>query len=257
MLTVISPAKTLDFETPPVTNKTSTHNFPEFSLELVELMRKQTPLKLTRMMGISPKLAELNFERYQNWKLPFTTDNAKQAILAFRGDVYLGLEAEFYNQRDFTFAQKNLRILSGLYGLLKPLDLIQPYRLEMKTKLKNKRGKNLYSFWGESITDALSDELSGHRNKTLINLASIEYFKSVKPELLPANVITPVFKDFSSGSYKVLGFFAKKARGYMASYIVKNRINKLDQIKEFDVDGYKFNDNFSTDNKWVFTRKAG
>jgi cytoplasmic iron level regulating protein YaaA (DUF328/UPF0246 family) len=148
MLTVISPAKTLDFETPPVTNKTSTHNFPEFSAELVELMRKQTPLKLTKMMGISPKLAELNFERYQNWALPFTTDNAKQAILAFRGDVYLGLEAELYNQRDFTFAQKNLRILSGLYGLLKPLDLIQPYRLEMKTKLKNKRGKNLYSYWG-------------------------------------------------------------------------------------------------------------
>lgn len=208
-------------------------------------------------MGISPKLAELNYERYQNWKLPFTSDNAKQAILAFRGDVYLGLEAENYNSKDFDFAQSNLRILSGLYGLLKPLDLIQPYRLEMKTKLKNKRGKDLYAFWGEFISSALRDELSHHRNKTLINLASIEYFKSVKPNLLPAEVVTPVFKDLSHGSYKVLGFFAKKARGFMASYIVKNRISKLEHIKDFDVDGYKFNKNFSTETQWVFTRKAG
>lgn len=257
MLTVISPAKTLDFETPPVTNKTSDLDFSEYSSELVTLMRKQTPGKLTRMMGISPKLAELNYERYQSWALPFTGDNAKQAILAFRGDVYLGLEAENYNTRDFNFAQKNLRILSGLYGLLKPLDLIQPYRLEMKTKLKNKRGKNLYSFWGDTITNALSDELNKHRNKTLINLASNEYFKSVKPELLPGGVVTPVFKDFSGGSYKVLGFFAKKARGYMASFIVKNRIGKVEQIKEFDMDGYRFNESISTDNQWVFTRKAG
>ena len=183
--------------------------------------------------------------------------NAKQAVLAFKGDVYLGLEAETYSQRDFNFAQKNLRILSGLYGLLKPLDLIQPYRLEMGTKLKNKNGKDLYSFWGESITNSIVHELRSHRNKALINLASIEYFKSVKPELLPDKVITPVFKDFNNGSYKVLGFFAKKARGYMASFIIKNRISKLDQIKEFDVDGYRFNDNFSTETQWVFTRKAG
>ena len=257
MLTVISPAKTLDFESPPVTKKTSNHEFINHSIELVELMRKQSPRKLSKLMHISPKLAELNVDRYQKWKLPFSPANAKQAVLAFKGDVYLGLEAETYSQRDFNFAQKNLRILSGLYGLLKPLDLIQPYRLEMGTKLKNKNGKDLYSFWGESITNSIRDELSSHRNKTLINLASIEYFKSVKPELLPDKVITPVFKDFNNGSYKVLGFFAKKARGYMASFIIKNRINKLDQIKDFDVDGYRFNVNFSTEARWVFTRKAG
>ncbi|MCZ6503727.1 MAG: peroxide stress protein YaaA [Gammaproteobacteria bacterium] len=257
MLTVISPAKTLDFESPPVTKKTSNHEFIDHSIELVELMRKQSPRKLSKLMHISPKLAELNVDRYQKWKLPFSPANAKQAVLAFKGDVYLGLEAENYNQQDFNFAQKNLRILSGLYGLLKPLDLIQPYRLEMGTKLKNKNGKDLYSFWGESITNSIGDELSSHRNKTLINLASIEYFKSVKPELLPGKVITPVFKDFSNGSYNVLGFFAKKARGYMASFIIKNRISKLDQIKDFDVDGYRFNDNFSTETQWVFTRKAG
>ena len=256
MLTLISPAKTLDFDTPSVTNKSSEADFLADSAELVELMRKQTPRKLTKMMGISPKLAELNVDRFQNWNLPFTKDNAKQAILAFRGDVYLGLEAELYNQRDFTFVQKNLRILSGLYGLLKPLDLIQPYRLEMKTKLKNARGKDLYSFWGDSIATAVTDELATHKNRTLINLASNEYFKSVNQALLPGKVVTPVFKDFSGGSYKILSFFAKKARGAMASFIVKNRINKTDQIKEFDVDGYKYNCDLSNEFNWVFTRRA-
>ncbi|MFP6807943.1 MAG: peroxide stress protein YaaA [Pseudomonadales bacterium] len=255
MLTVISPAKTLDFDTPAVTNKTSDADFPTDSAELIELLRKQTPRKLTKMMGISLKLAELNVDRYQKWNLPFTKDNAKQAILAFRGDVYLGLEAELYNQRDFTFVQKNLRILSGLYGLLKPLDLIQAYRLEMKTKLKNLRGKDLYSFWGDTIATGIADELATHKNKTLINLASIEYFKSVNQTLLPGDVITPIFKDFSGGSYKILGFFTKKARGAMASFIVKNRISKTDQIKEFDVDGYKYSSDLSSEFDWVFTRK--
>ena len=256
MLTLISPAKTLDFESPPVTKKTSNHEFMDHSIELIKLMRKQTPRKLAKLMHISPKLAELNVDRYQKWQIPFCAANAKQAVLAFKGDVYLGLEAESYNQRDFNFAQKNLRILSGLYGLLRPLDLIQPYRLEMGTRLKNKNGKDLYSFWGESITNAIANELSSHRNKTLINLASIEYFKSVKPVMLPGKVITPVFKDFNNGHYKVLGFFAKRARGSMASFIIKNRISSQDQIKDFDVDGYRFNDNFSTEAQWVFTRKA-
>ncbi len=256
MLTLISPAKTLDFDTPAVTSKISNPDFTADSAALIDLMRKQSPRQIAKMMGISPRLAELNAQRYQDWHLPFTPDNAKQAILAFRGDVYLGLEAEEYNQRDFTFAQKNLRILSGLYGLLKPLDLIQPYRLEMKTKLKNKKGKDLYAFWGDSITHALADELSTHRNKSLINLASNEYFKSVKTDLLSSNIITPVFKDFSGGSYKILGFYAKKARGAMASFIVKNRINKLDQIKDFDLDGYRYNKALSTDTQWIFTRKA-
>ena len=173
MLTLISPAKTLDFESLPVTKKTSNHEFMDHSIELIELMRKQTPRKLAKLMHISPKLAELSVDRYQKWQPPFCPANAKQAILAFKGDVYLGLEAENYNQRDFNFAQKNLRILSGLYGLLRPLDLIQPYRLEMGTKLKNKNGKDLYSFLGESITRSIAREPASYRNHTLNTLDSI------------------------------------------------------------------------------------
>ncbi|MEX0940938.1 MAG: peroxide stress protein YaaA [Pseudomonadales bacterium] len=256
MLTVISPAKTLDFDSPSMTRKASVPEYLDRSQELIAVLRKKNPRQLSKLMGISEKLAELNVQRYQDWKPPFNASNAKQSILAFKGDVYLGIDIEHYTERDLTFAQKNLRILSGLYGVLRPLDLIQPYRLEMGTRLANKRGNDLYSFWGERITRALAEDLSTHRNKTLINLASIEYFKSVQPDHLPGNVITPVFKDYSKGRYKVLSFFAKKARGSMASYIVKNRINKPDGIKPFDVDGYEFNESFSTPTEWVFTRKA-
>ena len=256
MLTVISPAKTLDFESPSITKKVSTPDFLAQSKELVGIMRKQSPKALARLMGISPKLAELNVQRFHNWKPPFNPDNAKQAVLAFRGDVYMGLEADSYNPRDFCFAQKNLRILSGLYGLLRPLDLIQPYRLEMGTQLTNKHGKDLYEFWGDRITNALLGELSQHRNKTLVNLASNEYFRSVNTSLLPNRLVTPIFKDYSKGSYKVLSFFAKKARGYMSSFIVKNRITKPEDLKAFDVDGYRFNPDLTTDDQWVFTRNA-
>jgi len=256
MLTVISPAKTLDFETKPQTRKTSQPQFLENSAELIETMRMQSPKNLSKLMGISPKLAELNADRFQSWQTPFTPENAKQAILAFRGDVYLGLAAEEYGERDFSFAQKNLRILSGLYGLLKPLDLIQPYRLEMGTKIKNPGGDDLYAYWNSTVTEAISEELDAHQNKTLINLASIEYFKAVKPKLLPGKFITPVFKDFKNGTYKILSFFAKKARGSMASFIIKNRISKPEDIKAFDIDGYRFNADLSTDDSWVFTRKA-
>lgn len=256
MITIISPAKTLDFESESLTDKSSSPEHLKRSKELVEIMRKKSPKEISKMMGISPKLAELNTERYKQWKPPFNKNNAKQAILAFRGDVYMGLDADSFNQRDFNFAQKNLRILSGLYGLLRPLDLIQPYRLEMGTKLPNKHGKDLYEFWGDKISESLADELSAHRNKTLINLASAEYFKAVNPDLLPGNLITPVFKDYNNGTYKVLAFFAKKARGQMAAFIVKNRINKPQDIKAFDVDGYRYNENYSTDDQWVFTRKA-
>ena len=255
MLTLLSPAKTLDFETKPTTTKTSSSNLLARSEELITVMKEQSPQDLTKLMGISPKLAELNLQRYKDWKRPFHLKNAKQAILAFKGDVYIGLEAEAYNIRDLNFAQKNLRILSGLYGLLRPLDLIQPYRLEMGTRLSNKRGKDLYAFWGDEITEEIIEELSKHRNKTLINLASNEYFKSVTPELLPARLITPVFKDYSKGSYKVLSFFAKKARGAMASFIVRNRVNRPEDIKEFNTDGYQFNPDLTNSQQWVFTRK--
>jgi cytoplasmic iron level regulating protein YaaA (DUF328/UPF0246 family) len=256
MLTVISPAKTLDFETSPHTAKNSQPQFLDQSSELIDVMRKQSPKNLSKLMGISPKLAALNADRYRDWNLPFTPDNAKPAVLAFKGDVYLGLDAENYGERDFNFAQKNLRIISGLYGLLRPLDLIQPYRLEMGTKINNSGGADLYQYWHNSISENIAEELGGHRNKTLINLASNEYFKTVKPELLPGRVVTPIFKDYKNGTYKILSFFAKKARGYMASYIVRNRVNKPDDIKSFDVDGYRFNPDLSSDNDWVFTRKA-
>lgn len=255
MLTVISPAKTLDFDTPAVTTKATLPDHLADSKALVGVLREYSPQQLGKLMGISVKLAQLNADRFTQWQPPFNTDNAKQSVLAFKGDVYIGLAAEDYSQRDFNFAQKNLRILSGLYGLLKPLDLIQPYRLEMGTRLANSRGKDLYDFWGDKITHALADELATHRNKTLINLASIEYFKSVRPGLLPGRLITPVFKERHKNSYKILSFFAKKARGQMASYIVKNRINRPENIKAFDIDGYQFNETFSTDVQWVFTRQ--
>ena len=256
MLTVISPAKTLDFDTSPHTAKNSQPQFLPQSEELVGTMRKKTPKSLSKLMGISPKLAELNATRFSDWQTPFTTENAKPAVLAFRGDVYLGLEVENYGERDFNFAQKNLRILSGLYGVLRPLDLIQPYRLEMGIKIKHGGSKDLYDYWQQTVSENLNAELASHRNKTLINLASIEYFKAVNPDLLPGQVINPVFKDYKNGTYKILSFFAKKARGYMASYIVQNRINKPADIKSFDVDGYRFNPDLSNENDWVFTRKA-
>lgn len=256
MLTLISPAKTLDFETQPSTIKSSTPESLKHSKELVDILKQESAAKLSKLMGISPKLAELNVERFKTWKTPFTCENSKQAILAFKGDVYLGLNAEKYSLRDFNFAQKHLRILSGLYGALKPLDLIQPYRLEMGTRLKTRHGKNLYQFWGDRITQSIQCELQGHKNKTLINLASNEYFKSVNSKLLESPVVTPVFKDYSKGTYKVMSFFAKKARGTMTSYIVNNRIDKPDRIKDFDVDGYRFDSNYSSDQEWVFTRKG-
>ncbi len=255
MLTVLSPAKTLDFETGVTT---TTHSIPEFlddTRQLVDVLQKKSPTQLKKLMKISDVLANLNAQRYQDWTLPLTPDNAKQAILAFKGDVYLGLEADTFSQRDLNFAQKHLRILSGLYGVLKPLDLIQPYRLEMGTRLETPAGKNLYQFWGHSLAEKIEAELKGQRSKALINLASNEYFKSLQPGAHNFRVITPVFKDYSHGSYKVLGFFAKKARGLMANYIIKNRINSAEDLKSFDSDGYRFNKTLSNEHNWTFTRK--
>jgi len=257
MLTVSSPAKTLDFVTPPTTNKHTNPEFLDHSSELIQILKKHSPKKLKKLMKISDKLAELNAQRFNDWNLPFTQENAKQAILAFKGEVYLGLEAEDLNSRDLTFAQKHLRILSGLYGVLKPLDLIQPYRLEMGAKLKNRAGNDLYQFWGNHLSTAIETELTSHRSRVLVNLASQEYFKSLHGSDLSVKVINPVFKDYSNGRYRVLSFFAKKARGFMANYIVRNRINKAEDLKTFDTDGYKFNKTLSNENQWVFSRKPG
>ena len=257
MLTVISPAKTLDFVTPSTSNNHTNPDFLDHSSELVEILKKHPPTKLRKLMKISDKLAELNAQRFDEWSLPFTQENAKQAILAFRGDVYLGLEAENLNSRDLNFAQKHVRILSGLYGLLRPLDLIQPYRLEMGAKLKNRAGSDLYQFWGDQLSTCIETELASHRSRVLINLASLEYFKSLRANNLSASIINPVFKDYSHGRYRVLSFFAKKARGLMANYIIRNRINKADDLKSFDTDGYKYNKTLSNDKQWVFSRKPG
>ncbi|OUS23537.1 peroxide stress protein YaaA [Thalassotalea sp. 42_200_T64] len=256
MLIVVSPAKNLDFESDLATNEFSQPELLQHSEQLIERCLKLTPANLSSLMGISDKLAGLNAARFADWSMPFTANNARQAVLAFNGDVYTGLDAKTFTAQDFSFAQQHLRILSGLYGLLKPLDLMQAYRLEMGTKLDNNRGTNLYQFWGNIITDKLNQTLQAQGDEVLINLASTEYFKSVKKKELNATIITPAFKDWKNGQYKMISFFAKKARGQMARYIIENQLSDVEQIKQFDVSGYGYNDEFSTATVPVFTRKA-
>ncbi len=255
MLLVLSPAKNLDYDTPAKTRQKTEPEFIDDAQLLIDELRQLAPHEVSALMGISDKLGVLNYDRYQNWSTPFTPDNAKQAVLAFNGDVYTGLAAENFKADDFKFAQKHLRILSGLYGLLRPLDLMQPYRLEMGTRFANQRGKDLYSFWGDRITEALNRQLKTLKSDVLVNLASNEYFKSVKARQLNATVITPVFKDWKAGKYKVISFFAKKARGLMAAYIIENRITDPDGLKGFDRAGYAFDKTMSSDREWVFTRR--
>ena len=240
MLTLISPAKTLDFETPAVTDVHTQAEFLEHSAELIDQLKLQSPDDISALMKLSSKLSELNVQRFHDWCLPFDQGNAKAALLAFKGDVYTGLDAESFTADNFSYAQSHLGILSGLYGLLRPLDLIQPYRLEMGTKFSNTRGANLYTFWGSIITDAINQRLALSNSKILLNLASNEYFKAVKIKQLNAELITPVFKDEKNGQYKIISFYAKKARGLMAAYIIKNKINSVQQLCEFDVAGYRF-----------------
>lgn len=254
MLIVISPAKTLDYESDIPSLETTQPDFLKESAALVEELRELSPQQVSSLMKISDKLGALNYDRFQQWKRPFTGKNARPALLAFKGDVYTGLEAETMGKRDFTYAQKHLRMLSGLYGLLRPLDLMQPYRLEMGTKFENKRGANLYDFWGDRITKALNEQLRSLKSRELVNLASNEYFKSVRPEVLEADIITPHFKDLKNGQYKMISFFAKKARGMMSRWAIDNRVKKAEELKGFDVAGYAFNAEMSRDNDWVFTR---
>lgn len=255
MLVVISPAKTLDYETP---TTTETHSLPDYlndSVELISQLRQLSPPEVSELMGISEKLGDLNFGRFLNWQPEFTSDNAKQAVLAFKGDVYTGLDAEKLSEKELVWSQDHLRILSGLYGLLRPLDLMQPYRLEMGTKLPNKKGKNLYDFWGNKITDGLNQVLVETGSQVLVNLASNEYFKSVNRSNLNADVITPVFKDWKNGQYKIISFYAKKARGLMSRYIIKNKITDPEKLKQFDVAGYTYNAAMSSAREWIFTRE--
>lgn len=254
MITVISSAKSLDFESNLSINHFTKAGFQKESEQLVKTMRKKKPKAIGALMSISENLAELNYERFQNWTFPENNETARPAILAFKGDVYLGLQAEDFSEDEMSFAQDNLRILSGLHGLLKPLDLIHPYRLEMGTKVTVGNHKNLYSFWGDKINKKLSGDLEQGKVPVLINLASNEYFKATAPKKLSHEIITPSFKENKGGTYKIVSFFAKKARGMMAAYIIKNKLSDPEGIKAFSEDGYTFNNELSTDKEWVFTR---
>ncbi len=255
MLLLISPAKTLDFETDAITEQYSQPSFLAESAELIDQLKTLSPSEVSSLMSISEKLGTLNSNRFLQWQLPFTPENSKQALLAFKGDVYEGINANSFSSEDLNWANQHLRILSGLYGLLKPLDLIQAYRLEMGTRFANQGGKNLYEFWANKITDKINNELSTHKNGCIINLASNEYFKSVKPKLLNGEIITPVFKDWKNDKYKIISFYAKKARGMMSAYIIKNRLENPAEIKQFDTAGYAYCAEESTTNNWVFLRK--
>jgi len=255
MLTIISPAKTLDYESKLATQRYTQPELLDKSSQLINIAKKMTPADISSLMGISDKLALLNAERFNDWKPDFTPDNARQAILAFKGDVYTGLQAEDFSEQDFDFAQAHLRMLSGLYGLLRPLDLMRPYRLEMGIRLANPQGSNLYSFWGDLLTEKLNTLLAEQGDKVLVNLASDEYFKAVKPAKLQAEIIKPVFLDEKNGKYKVISFYAKKARGLMSRFIIKERLKKADQLQDFNLEGYQFDATRSQGNELVFTRK--
>ena len=254
MLIVISPAKNLDYETPTPTKKHTKAALLDDASELMVGLKKLSPQGVSSLMGISDKLGVLNYDRFQQWSLPFNASNARQAVLAFKGDVYVGLDAYSFDEQAFAFAQQHLRILSGLYGVLKPLDLMQPYRLEMGTSFANERGANLYQFWGDKIVLLLNKQLKKLGTQTLVNLASNEYFKSVDKTKLNASIITPVFKDWKNGQYKIISFFAKKARGRMSAYIIKNGITDPMKLKGFDWDGYRYNSAMSDGSELVFTR---
>jgi cytoplasmic iron level regulating protein YaaA (DUF328/UPF0246 family) len=255
MLIVLSPAKSLDYETPPSTDQHTLPIFINESAKLVSDLKKLSLQEVAELMSLSDKLAALNVARFGDWSKTFTPKNSKQALLAFNGDVYEGLDAKSLNKKGLEYAQAHVRVLSGLYGVLKPLDLMQAYRLEMGTAFKNKVGKDLYAFWGNKITEALKQELDQQKSKVLINLASDEYFKSVKPNELAYPIIAPVFQDEKAGKYKIISFYAKRARGLMTRFIIDNKIDKAEDLKEFNLEGYQYAPKESSADKPVFRRK--
>lgn len=259
MIIVISPAKALDYETPIAV---STHTRPAFlddSAALIEVLREKSPAEIADLMSLSDPLATLNVARYASWSRPFTPANARQALFAFNGDVYEGLDAKSLDEGDLAWAQDHLRILSGLYGVLRPLDLMQAYRLEMGTRLANPRGRNLYEFWGERISGELNRLLAREedagRDRVLVNLASEEYFKSVKPKKLDGRIVTPVFEDWKDGRYRVISFYAKRARGLMSRHAIRNRIDEVDALRDFAAEGYAFAAEASDADTLVFRRR--
>ncbi|MCE6003786.1 peroxide stress protein YaaA [Acinetobacter junii] len=254
MLALISPAKTLDYETALPTDTYTQPRLLEQSQQLIDVCRKLSATEIASLMTVSEKIANLNVERFRDWNAEFDFSNARQALFAFKGDVYTGLDAYHLKDHDIDFAQQHLRMLSGLYGLLRPLDLMMPYRLEMGTKLKNSRGNNLYEFWGSIITDQINQDLAEIDAKLLVNLASDEYYKSVNEKKIRAEIIKPVFLDQKNGKYKVISFYAKKARGLMARYLIENKLSQVEQLKAFDSEGYYFDAESSSDKELVFKR---
>lgn len=256
MLILVSPAKTLDFEQPPLTQTHTRPDFLAYSQELIQVCQRLTPSDIATLMKVSDNIAGLNAARFGEWTPDYSIDNAKQAIFAFRGDVYTGFDADTLTPEQLERSQSQLRILSGLYGLLRPLDLILPYRLEMGTAIANPKGKNLYDFWGNTLTEAVNNAVAAQGDEIIINLASNEYFKAIKPKQLAGQLITPVFKDFKNGQYKVISFFAKKARGMMARYIIEQQVSSIDELKAFDVAGYYYSEELSKPNEPTFLREA-
>jgi cytoplasmic iron level regulating protein YaaA (DUF328/UPF0246 family) len=253
MLIVLSPAKSLDLDTPPTTKLHTTPDFVDRAGELIDVMRGYSPAQVGELMHISDPLAMLNVARYATWSADHA--GARQAVMAFDGDVYGGLEARKLTSKQLDYVQSHVRILSGLYGLLRPLDLMHPYRLEMGTRLPNPRGRDLYAFWGDAVTRKLNEVIAANGDKALVNLASEEYFRSVKPKLLDVPVITPVFEDWKNGKYKIISFFAKRARGMMARYAALKGVKDPKKLKLFNVDGYAFDASVSDEKSWVFRRR--
>jgi len=254
MLTLISPAKTLKED---LEFKTPFHTIPDFLSEaetLVKVLKTYSPSKLMKLMDINPKLAELNAGLFNRWSLPFSQENAKAAVLMFNGEVYNGLKASTLTMKDLEYAQDHLRILSGLYGLIRPLDIIQPYRLEMGTSLKVGRKKDLYAFWVDKISENINLEITGHKEKVLLNLASNEYFAALNPKKINARILSCTFKEERNGKYQFVTIFGKKARGLMTRFIIRNKIDKSDDLKHFEEEGYFFNERISKEDEWVFTR---
>ncbi len=254
MLIVLSPAKSINFDVEIKTDVTTQPDLLKDAEKLVYQLEHLSKEELSKLMGISNKLTELNYERYKTWHIPFNKQNARQAILSFNGDVYAGMKAESFNNAQLILAQKKVRILSGLYGVLRPLDLIQPYRLEMGTKFKYNQHKNLYEFWGNKITEKVQKAIDDSGNKILVNLASNEYYKSIDENMIDAKIITPDFKDYKNGKYKIISFYAKKARGMMTRFIIENNIDNPSDLQAFDLDGYTFNAHLSKEHNPVFTR---
>jgi cytoplasmic iron level regulating protein YaaA (DUF328/UPF0246 family) len=254
MISILSPAKRLNYSDPVLTNTYTIPAFVEESEIIMNKLRKLNASGIKKLMNINDSLAEINYERFQNWKPEFDLNVARQAITTFKGDVYLGINVKSYDEEDFDMAQNHIRILSGLHGILKPLDLIRPYRLEMGTNLKIGRSKNLYDFWENKILEAIESDAAYKEDGILVNLASQEYFSAIPANKLDGKVITPTFKEYKNGTYRPIHIFLKKARGYMTSFIIKNKINDPDSLKLFDWEGYEYNDKLSKDDQWVFTR---